>query len=178
MPFLLNIVHAGDHGLMRRLNRWSAPRWIRLWMICATRGGDGWLWYGLGIALLILGGHKGQIAALAMTISAAISISLFLWTKRLTKRRRPCHLEAHCWAKLLPPDQFSFPSGHTLTAFAVAVPVASLFPHLAIPVYFAASSIAVSRLILGMHFLTDVLAGLTAGVLAGHWVLTLVRPLV
>ena len=30
---------------MRRVNRWPAPRWIRVWMICATRGGDGWLWY-------------------------------------------------------------------------------------------------------------------------------------
>ncbi len=36
-----------DHRLMRRMNRWRAPRWIRYWMIAATRMGDGWLWYGL-----------------------------------------------------------------------------------------------------------------------------------
>ena len=168
MPPLINFISASDHGLMRRVNRWSPPRWVRLWMICATRGGDGWLWYGLGIALLILGGHRGRIAAGAMILAGAISITNFLWMKRVAKRPRPCQIEPHRWAKLLPPDQFSFPSGHTMTAFAVALPVALLFPHLAAPVYFAAGSIAVSRILLGMHFLSDVLAGGLIGTAVGY----------
>jgi hypothetical protein len=32
---------APDYGLMRRVNRWRAPRWIRWWMLLATRAGDG-----------------------------------------------------------------------------------------------------------------------------------------
>jgi len=40
----LRYVAAGDLGLMRKLNRWTPPRWLRLWMIWATRAGDGWLW--------------------------------------------------------------------------------------------------------------------------------------
>jgi undecaprenyl-diphosphatase len=169
MPFLINFISAKDHTLMRRVNRWSAPKWIRLWMICATRGGDGWLWYGLGIALFLLGGPKGRLTAGAMMFAGAISITSFLWMKRLTSRRRPCHIEPHCWARLLPPDQFSFPSGHTMTAFAIAITVALFFPHLTVAVYFAAASIAVSRVLLGMHFLSDVLAGATAGSLIGYW---------
>ncbi len=47
-----------DHRLMRRMNRWRAPRWIRYWMIAATRMGDGWLWYGLGAMLLVYGGPQ------------------------------------------------------------------------------------------------------------------------
>jgi len=43
-----------DHRLMRRMNRWRAPRWFRIWMIVATRMGDGWIWYGLGLMLLAL----------------------------------------------------------------------------------------------------------------------------
>jgi len=35
--------------------------------------------------------------------------------------RRTCAFEPHCRPTLLPPDQFSFPSGHTITAFAVAL---------------------------------------------------------
>jgi len=38
---------ARDQRLMRRMNRWRAPRWFRIWMIAATRMGDGWIWYGL-----------------------------------------------------------------------------------------------------------------------------------
>ena len=42
-----------DHNLMRRVNRWRAPRWVRWWMLLATRAGDGWLWGAIGIALLM-----------------------------------------------------------------------------------------------------------------------------
>ena len=38
---------------MRRLNRWRAPRWVRWWMLLATRAGDGWLWGLIGIAVLL-----------------------------------------------------------------------------------------------------------------------------
>ena len=51
---LWGIIERRDHRVMRRMNRWRAPRWIRYWMIAATRMGDGWLWYGLGVMLLIL----------------------------------------------------------------------------------------------------------------------------
>jgi len=177
MPYLINFISKRDHGLMKRVNRWSPPSWVRLWMICATRGGDGWLWYGLGIALSILGGHRGRVAAGAMILAGATSITAFLCMKRVAKRPRPCHVEPHSWAKLLPPDQFSFPSGHTMTAFAVSLPVAALFPHLAAAVYFAAASIAISRILLGMHFLSDVVAGALVGSAVGYGALNLVRPL-
>jgi len=39
---MLNFIAVRDLRLMRHVNRWQPPRWIRLWMICATRGGDGW----------------------------------------------------------------------------------------------------------------------------------------
>ena len=177
MPYLIHYIAERDYGLMRRVNRWSAPKWVRLWMICATRGGDGWLWYGLGIALAVLGGHRGMVAAGTMALASALSITTFLWIKRVAKRRRPCHIEPHCWAKLLPPDQFSFPSGHTMTAFAVSFPVALLFPHLALAVYFAAASIAISRILLGMHFLSDVVVGGLVGTLIGYWTLGVFRNL-
>jgi len=43
---------APDYKLMRRVNHWRAPRWVRWWMLLATRAGDGWLWGAVGIALL------------------------------------------------------------------------------------------------------------------------------
>ena len=160
---MLSLIENADHRLMRRVNRWSAPRWIRLWMICATRGGDGWLWYALGAALLTFGGKPGALAVGQATAAAACGVGLFLRLKKMTARRRPCALEAHCWARLLPPDQFSFPSGHTITAFAAAVPVTAQFPEAAVGVWFCAISIAISRIILGMHFFSDVVAGATLG---------------
>jgi undecaprenyl-diphosphatase len=165
---MLHFISTRDHRLMRRVNRWSAPRWVRLWMVCATRGGDGWLWYALLGALLLTGESTAFAAVGAATVSAAIGILLFLSLKRVANRKRPCHIEPHCWAKLLPPDQFSFPSGHTITAFAVATPVALFYPALLVGVMFCAFSVAASRVLLGMHFLSDVLAGAIIGSSLGY----------
>ena len=164
-----------DYRLMRRVNRWSAPQWVRAWMICATRGGDGWLWYALMAALLAAGGDERFRAVAAMLVAGALSITNFLWMKRVTNRKRPCHVEPHCWAKLLPPDKFSFPSGHTMTAFALAVVVSLFYPSLMMGVLFCAVSIGASRILLGMHFLSDVLAGSLLGATIGYLTYTLFR---
>ncbi len=172
---VLEWIETADHRLMRRVHRWHAPRWVRLWMICATRGGDGWLWYILGAALLLFGGSEGVLAIAQASSAAGLGVALFLCLKRLTRRRRPCVLEPHCWAYLLPPDQFSFPSGHTITAFAVALPVTAHFPEAAAGVWFCAVTVAASRIILGMHFLSDVLVGALLGSALGATAKLLIR---
>jgi undecaprenyl-diphosphatase len=162
---MLNYITRRDHNLMRLVNRWPAPRWIRLWMICATRGGDGWLWYTVGAAILLFGGGARFAAVSAGMLAAGSGIAVFLSLKRAANRRRPCAFEPHCWATLLPPDQFSFPSGHTITAFAVAVSLAHFYPDLTFGLLFCALSVAASRILLGMHFLSDVVAGAAIGML-------------
>jgi undecaprenyl-diphosphatase len=165
---VLTYIATGDHKLMRRVNRWRAPSWIRLWMICATRGGDGWLWYMMGAVILLFGG-AGRFATIgASALASSIGILLFLKLKRVFHRRRPCAIEPHCWARLLPPDQFSFPSGHSITAFAVATPMVLHYPTLAAGLVFCAMSIALSRIMLGLHFLSDVIAGCALGCVLGY----------
>ncbi len=165
-------VEMRDYWVMHRVHRWRAPRWIRYWMISATRLGDGWVWYSLGVILLLFGGASRFAAIASAGLGASAGISLFCAIKRASRRKRPCHLEPHCWSHLLPPDQFSFPSGHAITAFAVATAVSIFYPGLQAPLVFLAASIAASRIILGMHFLSDVLAGSLLGILLG-WAPTL-----
>ena len=152
-----------DRRVMRRVNRWKAPRWIRYWMLAATRMGDGWLWYSLGTILLLVGGPRRYAAVGAAGCAAIGGVFVFKALKKVSHRLRPCQLEPHCWSKVLPPDQFSFPSGHTMTAFAIALVVSYFYPSLEGPLYFLAISIAFSRVVLGMHFLSDVLAGAVLG---------------
>jgi undecaprenyl-diphosphatase len=152
-----------DHRVMRRFNSWRAPRWIRFWMLTATRMGDGWLWYSLGVLLLLFGGTHRYAAFGAAGSAGIFGIFVFKALKRLSHRPRPCQYQAHCWAKVLPPDQFSFPSGHTMTAFSIALVVSYFYPSLQWPLYFLAISIGLSRIVLGMHFLSDVLAGAVLG---------------
>ena len=137
-------------------------------MLAATRGGDGGLWYALGLAVALYGGPLRFHALLASTLAVAAGVALFLELKRLFRRKRPCALEPHCWAELLPPDQFSFPSGHTITAFAVAISLGMFYPGILPGLLFCAASVALSRILLGMHFLTDVVAGALIGTALGY----------
>jgi undecaprenyl-diphosphatase len=81
-----------DHRLMRRLNRWRAPRWIRYWMIAATRLGDGWLWYSLAALVLLYGGPQRYAAVSAATLAGVVGVGVFKLLKTLSQRPRPCQI--------------------------------------------------------------------------------------
>ena len=160
---LWGYIERRDHRVMRRLNSWRAPRPVRFWVLAATRMGDGWLWYSLGAILAAAGGPHGYAAVGAAGPAAILGIFVFKALKKISHRPRPCDTHPHCWATILPPDKFSFPSGHTMTAFSIALVVSYFYPTLQWPLYFLALSIAFSRIALGMHFLSDVLAGALLG---------------
>jgi undecaprenyl-diphosphatase len=167
MKSMIRLIATGDRKIMRRVNGWHAPRWIRKWMVLASLAGDGWLWSAIAGILLLAGGPHRIEAIEAALVSLLVGQVTFIALKRITGRERPCATEAHCWAKLLPPDRFSFPSGHTITAFAVAVPLGAYYPVLLPGLLFCALSIASSRIVLGLHYLSDVLAGILIGCTIG-----------
>jgi undecaprenyl-diphosphatase len=161
-------VEAGDYGLMRRVNHWQAPRILRKVMIAATRMGDGWLWAATGLILLLFGGSPRYLAVAAGASAACVGILIFCLLKHTSRRKRPCEIVPHCWASIAPPDRYSFPSGHTIVAFGVVLAVGSFYPSWLLALLGAAVLIAISRIILGMHFLSDVVAGAAMGVLLGR----------
>ncbi len=164
---VLHLIDGGERKLMSRIQRWPAPRWIRVWAIYATRGGDGWLWYSLAVVILLFGGSNRFVAIGSCGLASATGSALFLALKKKIRRKRPNDIQPHCWAKLMPPDQFSFPSGHTINAFAISLPLILYYPAMAPGLLFCAFSIAVSRVLLGMHYFTDVVAGGILGALVG-----------
>jgi len=92
----VRILESGDRKVMLKVNGWRAPRWIRVWMLCATRGGDGWLWYTLGAVILAFGGAARFYALMAAILAVTAGIALFLWLKTRIRRRRPCAIAPHC----------------------------------------------------------------------------------
>lgn len=157
-----------DYRIMRRLNRWRAPRWFRWWMLFATRCGDGWLWGAVGIALL-LSHDVSRFRALEAGISAvAAGILIFHKIKKVVGRVRPRDIEPHCWASIMTRDRFSFPSGHSTTSFAVALSIGSFYPEARPILLVLAANVAVSRVVVGMHFLSDILVGSGMGALLGY----------
>lgn len=164
-----------DRALAHQLTRWRPPRWMRWWMLCASRGGDGYLWGAVGIGLACFGGPSRLDAVASAGLAAGLGIVSFMGLKHCIRRPRPCTQWTHAWARIRARDEFSFPSGHSLTAFAVVTPLLWFYPDLRTLLLFCAFSVALSRLMLGLHFLSDVLAGSFLGALAGCFCLSLLR---
>jgi undecaprenyl-diphosphatase len=157
-----------DDRVMLRLDRWRSPRYLRLWMIYATRIGDGWLWYALAGFLSLYGGDRQWRALIACTMAIFTGVVLFSLLKRICRRPRPRVTALRSTDAPAPPDQFSFPSGHTITAFAGAVSLMHFYPEAAPLLLLVAASIAASRVLLGMHYPSDVLAGALIGTGLGY----------
>ena len=164
---VLHFIGTRDARLMRRVHRWPAPRWVRIASIWSTRLGDGWVWYALAPLILVFGGDERYRALATASFAALAGILLFKSVKHACRRARPCEQEPHCWATILPPDQFSFPSGHTITAFVIAVSLGHLYPHAEPGLVVIAACIGASRILLGMHYLSDVIAGAIFGAAVG-----------
>jgi undecaprenyl-diphosphatase len=169
MSRVLAYVNERDFRVNDRLLGWTPPRWFRVFMLSASRLGDGWLWLLTGALLLATGAHKTLAAG---AVSMGMANVLLVMLKRRFHRRRPCDYSRHPAFDVRPlaffkEDCFSFPSGHTLNAFALGSVVALSFPPLAPAVLFMAGSIGASRVVLGLHFVSDVLAGATLGLAIG-----------
>jgi len=145
-----------DFRVSARFHSWKPPRWFRIWMYWASRLGDGWIWLAAAIVLPLVADRRPVFSAFALAGAIANVAQVVL--KRGVRRRRPIE-----YASRFAFDEFSFPSGHSLNAFAMGGVLALAFPALSPLVLFVAASIALSRVTQGYHFIGDVLAGITIG---------------
>jgi undecaprenyl-diphosphatase len=156
-----------EYRLCRRLNRGVEHAWVRVFFKTASRLGDGVIWYALMLALPFLYPSGGLKVALIMLATSAVNLALYKFLKRTFVRERPFIRHAGISLAQAPLDRYSFPSGHTLHAVAFAWQACAAFPELAVVLVPLALAIAASRVVLGLHYPTDVLVGALLGVASG-----------
>ncbi len=131
--------------------------------------GDGPVYFLIALTLLLLEPITGETFFWAGVIAYAFDVSLYLLLKNLIKRDRPAVKITSYQAWITPSDQFSFPSGHTAAAFLFACLILNFYPVFAIPAFIWATAIGVSRVLLGVHYPTDLVAGALLGISCAYW---------
>jgi undecaprenyl-diphosphatase len=155
--------NAAEYGLCRRLNRgasFALP--CRVFQI-ASRLGDGLIWYALILALPLMFGRTAVKPAIVMALTGALGVLVYALLKRVFVRERPFITHAAIDRGAAPLDRYSFPSGHTLHAVSFTWQACAHFPELAWVLVPLAALIAGSRVVLGLHYPSDVLAGAAIG---------------
>lgn len=156
-----------------RANRWGAQRAVGRFFRAISRLGDGVFWYTLMAALSIFGGERGLRATIEMAATGLLALALYYLLKRWTQRPRPFRSVDGIVAHVPPLDEFSFPSGHTLQAVSFSLIACAWFPVLIPLLLVFTLLVAASRIVLGLHYPSDVLAASGIGLLLGSAALAL-----
>jgi undecaprenyl-diphosphatase len=160
---LMARVDAAEVGLCRTLNRGSQRAIPRRVFQIASRLGNGVAWYVLILALPLIYGAAALRPAIAMALTGVLGVLLYSLLKRLFVRERPFITHASIDLAGAPLDRYSFPSGHTLHAVSFAWQATAHFPELGWVLLPFAALVAGSRVVLGLHYPSDVLAGAAVG---------------
>ncbi len=97
-----------------------------------------------------------------------LELSAYYLIKKSIRRPRPFRRLRGVHYLIVPPDEFSFPSGHTAAAFLMACLLTTAFPALALPAFTWAVLVGFSRVYLGVHYPGDVLAGMILGAVSAQ----------
>ena len=154
---------AWDRRLCSRFNRASHFPSLRIIFIVASRLGNGVFWYALMATLLWWEGRAGAIAVTHMIGVGVLCTIVYKWLKHGTTRRRPYAAQPGIVLCAVPLDRYSFPSGHTLHAIAFTLVVLAYYPGLLWLLLPFSVLVAASRVVLGLHYPSDVLAGAAIG---------------
>lgn len=165
MRLYLNRMHQLDTQMCVAVNHTSQYKAIRQSFRVISRLGDGVFWYTLMILILLTQGSEALMPVIHMAVAGLIGTFVYKWLKGKTLRPRPYQVrqDIRLTGKAL--DKFSFPSGHTLHAVVFTCVALVYFPQLAVLLIPFTVMVAFSRIVLGLHYPSDVIAGALIGAL-------------
>lgn len=175
MNILQSIQHLDGEILLQIQQHLRSDMLTPFMKIITFLGNGGWFWILCAVILLVLPRtRKTGYAAVLSLIFGTIVTNLLL--KNIVARPRPFTEVEGLIPLIAKPTDFSFPSGHTTASFAVALVMLRMLPKkYGIPAVVLAALVAVSRLYLGVHYPTDVLAGFVVALVGSTLAVWIVR---
>ena len=156
-------VDRAEQRICLMANAASRQRLARDLFRAVSRLGDGVFWYVLIALLPLMIGSAGLVAAAQMLATGAVGLLVYKVLKRRLVRERPFVGLVGIECAMVPLDRYSFPSGHTLHAVSFTIMSVHHVPELGLLLVPFALLIAASRVVLGLHYPTDVAAGAAIG---------------
>lgn len=160
--FIFDAIHRWDVITFHKIGTARFRKFQVLIAHLLSKSGDGWL-YPLSPLLFFLLGYPAKTFFFTLLSTCLVERSIYLMAKNSFRRQRPANILPNFSSLLIAPDEFSFPSGHTSGAFLIATTIVMVFGIAFLPVYIWAAGIGLSRVVLGMHFPSDIFAGALMG---------------
>ena len=152
-----------DLGLTLLMNKSLALRGVQPFFALISWLGNGKFWYALLVLLPLFSTATGPLATAHMLFVGLVNLTIYKVVKSRTRRPRPCNAYDEILRGAVPLDEFSFPSGHTMHAVGFSMVAIAWFPQLTVLLASFTLLIALSRVILGLHYPTDVVLGAALG---------------
>lgn len=153
-----------DENLFLQIFQTTGRKYIDLFFRWISHSADGYLYFPLLIFILLFDSTNGSVIFYSSLIAFALELPLYKIIKNTVKRSRPFEKINGIRFLIVPPDQFSFPSGHTAAAFIMATIIGSFHPEMQILLWSWASLVGFSRIYLGVHFPSDIIMGFFLGI--------------
>ncbi|MDE0313413.1 MAG: phosphatase PAP2 family protein [Candidatus Poribacteria bacterium] len=164
-----NNVTRWDTLLFQRIFGWGDRRFLTRSFRLISWSANGYLYPFIALYVFIkFDATISRPFLIAAFVAFPIKGLLYQFLKQSMKRDRPFEKINEVNFRVRPPDRFSFPSGHTASAFLMMVILTRFFPILQIPALLWAATVGIARVHLGVHYPSDVLAGALLGISTAH----------
>jgi undecaprenyl-diphosphatase len=164
-----------DVRLSQKMRVAEKPGALRAIAVFFAHSGDSWFWAIALISLWIRGDSFWKKWAVVQFAGISLLVALVLSIKFLVRRRRP---EGEWGSIYRNTDPHSFPSGHAARSFLIAVVASGLGPvGVAIALWIWAPLVALARVAMGVHYVSDIVAGAGLGIIVALIGMQLYEPL-
>ncbi|CAH0541449.1 phosphatase PAP2 family protein [Vibrio marisflavi] len=135
--------------------------------------GDGHLYIVMAVLASVIDKPNGAMFFAVGLLAFAFELPTYIAIKKIFKRRRPGQFSSLLPSFITPADQYSLPSGHTAAGFVMATLIGHFYPAMFSFAVVWALAIGASRILLGVHFFSDIILGAALGVACASTALAL-----